>query len=155
MMTDDQILEVVRAHKEGKKIECRYMDEDSLWGTWSSGIWKFSEYQYRVALEPRKPLEWNAWYLPESKGLTDAWMEMHQAAGWRPIKVREVASSGEPTVISSTVKTFDEINPLSPRKPREWWIHPKCFPDVEFEKDRILTEQPVNPAWIHVREVLE
>lgn len=42
-----------------------------------------------------------------------------------------------------------------PPEPREWWIDPKDYPDVEFEKDRVLNEKPVNPAWIHVREVIE
>lgn len=40
-------------------------------------------------------------------------------------------------------------------EPREWWIHPISYPDCEYEGDRILDKQPKNPAWIHVREVIE
>jgi hypothetical protein len=92
-MTDDQILEVVKAHKEGKKIEF-LTKNSSIYKTWTDTypmpLWNFESTDYRVAPEPRKPREWEAWYLPDGRGLTDAWMERHQDAGWRPIKVREV-----------------------------------------------------------------
>ena len=69
-MTDDQILEVVQAHKEGKQIQCSKRISIPVWGTGPDGnwsdcgvlgstiIWNFIEYDYRVKPEPRKPREW-------------------------------------------------------------------------------------------------
>lgn len=65
MMTDDEILTVVQAHKEGKKIECkgRHLSHPMIpkWNEWtdSNPHWNFAEFDYRVAPEPRKPREWN------------------------------------------------------------------------------------------------
>ena len=59
-MSDDEILEVVQAHKEGKQIQWKTANEvPNL--SWMDGAplpWDFNKYQYRVAPEPRKPREW-------------------------------------------------------------------------------------------------
>ncbi len=71
MMSDVQILEVVRAHMEGKKIQCRALTEYGLWGSRISDRWNFECYEYRVLPEPRKPRE--LWLL---KSVTDGyWRE--------------------------------------------------------------------------------
>lgn len=54
-MTDDQILEVVQAHKEGKQIEVK--PNHGYWGgcVLNEPNWNFADYDYRVKTEPRKP----------------------------------------------------------------------------------------------------
>ncbi len=64
-MTDDEIIAVVQAHKEGKKIEWRFdagriQNATAYWEplteSWNWG--DFRDREYRVAPEPRKPREW-------------------------------------------------------------------------------------------------
>ena len=57
MMSDDQILEVVQAHKEGKKIQVLAIHSDLGWQNCDSPSWDFARTNYRVAPEPRKPRE--------------------------------------------------------------------------------------------------
>lgn len=60
-MTDDEIIEVVRAHKEGKQIECIPRGEGRWKETFFEGkpiSWNFHLFDYRVKPEPRKPREW-------------------------------------------------------------------------------------------------
>lgn len=57
-MTDDEIIAVVQAHKEGKKIQFRshsapHLDE---WWDNETPAWNFEICDYRVA--PPKPREW-------------------------------------------------------------------------------------------------
>lgn len=72
-MTDDEIIEVVRAHKEGKKVQFKYKpteDSDYEWfDVDHTRIWFFDKYDYRVALEPRKPREW--WIIPNPNYYVD------------------------------------------------------------------------------------
>lgn len=61
-MTDQEIIEVVTAHKEGKKIQYRlkydYPELDWLNLPVEETIyWNFIKTDYRVAPEPRKPRE--------------------------------------------------------------------------------------------------
>ncbi len=65
MMSDDQIITVVQAHREGKNIEFILRDEIKhergpfLWHKIADNErWNFIDYVYRVAPEPRKPREW-------------------------------------------------------------------------------------------------
>lgn len=64
-MTDDEIIAVVTAHKEGKRIQWRHCVGDgkpSDWYTPGKGHhphWDFAFYEYRVAPEPRKLREWS------------------------------------------------------------------------------------------------
>ncbi len=72
-MTDDQILEVVRAHKEGKKIQAKRiygkpMIFENLDWSEVNAHWNFAEFDYRVSPEPRKPRHW---WIRESADLFD------------------------------------------------------------------------------------
>jgi hypothetical protein len=58
MMTDDQILEVVSAHKEGKKIEYSWGSCVNWYEFLPQDKWNFDRYVFRVAPEPHKPREW-------------------------------------------------------------------------------------------------
>lgn len=51
MMTDDEIIAVVKARKEGKKIQCRFINNDRQWFV-AVPEWNFSRYVYRVKPEP-------------------------------------------------------------------------------------------------------
>lgn len=56
-MTDEEIIAVVTAHKEGKTIEVsvNYADD---WGITRSPVWDFEKYNYRVKPEPHyRPFE--------------------------------------------------------------------------------------------------
>ncbi len=62
MMNDDEIIAVVQAHKEGKRVQFKYQpteDSDYEWfDVDHERIWFFDKYLYRVAPEPRKPRRW-------------------------------------------------------------------------------------------------
>jgi hypothetical protein len=118
MMTDDQILEVVAAHKEGKKIEFRYCcaDQDG-WSRWEEVLsthmgFDFRRNEYRVAPELPKPREW-IMHLPREGSLSgeirvslfpsdQTGHDFSSPFQQECIRVREVigASSGNPTVAS-------------------------------------------------------
>jgi len=58
-MTDDEIITIVTAHKEGKQIQLRCSNIPE----WTDVVrnepsWNFEMIEYRVAPEPRKPREW-------------------------------------------------------------------------------------------------
>lgn len=60
-MTDDEIIAVVQAHKEGKSIEYRAPES---WPYWCPVLpshrgFDFLRLEYRVKPEPRKPREWD------------------------------------------------------------------------------------------------
>ena len=59
MMSDDQILEVVQAHKEGRKLEWRHKGEDRWWTCSPRFGWRFDVVEYRVARDSREPREWD------------------------------------------------------------------------------------------------
>jgi hypothetical protein len=122
MMTDDQILEVVAAHKEGKKIQSRVrgngLRPEEGWGSPSDKPdWNFYCWDYRVAPEPRERKDWWLDFKNTHHAEVYSWNY-----GGDCVHVQEVegATSGEPEVISSTVKTFPQA---PPRKPREWILH--------------------------------
>lgn len=60
MMTDQQIIDVVQAHINGSRIECRdFSEKPDLWReTSDSPAWSFCTREYRVKSEPPKPREW-------------------------------------------------------------------------------------------------
>ncbi len=63
-LSDDQIIAVVQAHKEGKKIQWSYpiaLIWEEMPPVWD-GRWDFKTFIYRVAPEPSKPREWNLVY---------------------------------------------------------------------------------------------
>lgn len=53
MMTPDEMIEVIQAHKEGKKIEvmCK-ASPTGEWGVTPAPSWNFTQYSYRVKKEP-------------------------------------------------------------------------------------------------------
>ncbi len=60
MMTDDEIIAVVQAHKEGKKIERSAAKNSGCFGytaMMGEPDWNFAVFDYRVSPEPRKPRE--------------------------------------------------------------------------------------------------
>jgi hypothetical protein len=68
-MSDDEILAVVQAHKDGKPLQMRsnYLVGTGCiaqplgtanWRGCTHPPWDFMNYEYRVAPEPRKPREW-------------------------------------------------------------------------------------------------
>ena len=59
-MDHDEMIAVIQAHKEGKEIQFRCVDDfDKTWTGYSesSPSWDFSEFEYRIKPEPRKPRE--------------------------------------------------------------------------------------------------
>jgi len=56
MMSDSEIIAVVQAHKEGKKIE--FTTDGDNWYLCENPMWNFTKSHYRVYTEPRKPREW-------------------------------------------------------------------------------------------------
>ena len=87
-MTDDEIIAVVQAHKEGKKIQVR----SRICGSWAgceNPAWAFDNLDYRVAPEPRKPREW--WVMEHIGGsLTVSHIEPNESPCFKVIRVREV-----------------------------------------------------------------
>ena len=53
-MTHDEMIAVIKAHKDGKKIECKRNDEDVQWKAVKNPLWDFNRNDYRIAREPRK-----------------------------------------------------------------------------------------------------
>lgn len=52
-MTPDQIIEVVTAFKNGKKIESKFKDySEAVWNDAPNPYWDFSDKDYRVKPEP-------------------------------------------------------------------------------------------------------
>ncbi len=52
-MSDDQILEVVQAHKEGKKIQGKAPHGSNVWVDLGNEVdWNFQSREYRVSPEP-------------------------------------------------------------------------------------------------------
>ena len=88
-MSDDEILEIVQAHIQGKKIEYReiYLREHGRWiPADTPDLWDFRNRRYRVAPEPRKPREWDVYEI--SNCITS--FEPMKPHSWKSIRVREV-----------------------------------------------------------------
>lgn len=53
-MTHDEMIEVIKAHKEGKKLECRLNPPHASepWTTINSPVFDFHNFDYRVKKEP-------------------------------------------------------------------------------------------------------
>lgn len=58
-MTHDEMIEVIRAHKEGKTIECNSLANDlnDGWMDEPYPLWAFQLLRYRIKPEPPKPRE--------------------------------------------------------------------------------------------------
>lgn len=53
-MTHDEMISVIQAHKEGKKVEFKHKTRHNEWFKGNDLGWNFQEYNYRIAREPRK-----------------------------------------------------------------------------------------------------
>ncbi len=62
-MSDDDILTVVAAHKQGKKIQAKSTTSvEPIWlDCCDPMFWNFEKCDYRVASEPRKPRDFWLW----------------------------------------------------------------------------------------------
>ncbi len=128
-MTDEEIIAVVQAHKEGKRIQIRRRSSDEIKSDygWKSGDplrWNFIECEYRVAPEPH----WiDGYVFPK---------DVHEKPTIGMIKMNQVKlSSGE--------------NPVAPepRKPREWRVYVASdgliSSDVLHQPDAILVREVI------------
>jgi hypothetical protein len=97
-MSDDEIIAVVQARKDGKKIECRSI-LPSGWNKWSSvnwpPVWNFEKAEYRVAPEPRKPREWWVCNAPHGNWSVVEHDCPHKCCATQHIKVREIIECRE------------------------------------------------------------
>lgn len=62
-MTTQEMIAVMQAFADGKKLECRFVDGDK-WVPASSPIWAWDRYEYRVKPEPRE------WWIVNGKQYT-------------------------------------------------------------------------------------
>ncbi len=105
MMSDDQILEVVQAHKEGKDIQ---MLRDGQWLPVQVPAWNFSHNNYRVAPATAgkpQPREWSVHVTKDAyphEMITS--FPAHQDSIKETIRVREVLGDSE-----SAEETFRKI----------------------------------------------
>ena len=51
-MTHDEMIAVIKAHKDGNKIQSTPLSVHSLWGDDDSPMWNFALMDYRVKPEP-------------------------------------------------------------------------------------------------------
>jgi hypothetical protein len=56
-MTHDEMIAVITAHRDGKKVEFR-RNGDDRWGVVDDPVWDFALGEYRIKPEPPKPREW-------------------------------------------------------------------------------------------------
>ena len=101
IMTDDQILEVVQAHKEGKKIQSLSVYESDVPHHWRDVRfgetvnqlpvnWDFTRFIYRVEPEPRKPREFEIILDNNDEIWNDKSFHHCHAINHERIRVREV-----------------------------------------------------------------
>lgn len=55
IITHNEMIAVIAAHRDGKKIECGSA-KDNVWGPWTAkaGHMNFQAFDYRIAVEPRR-----------------------------------------------------------------------------------------------------
>ena len=53
-MTIDEQIEILKAVKEGKKVEARLIEGESEWFSWHLRVCNFERYLYRIVPEPRR-----------------------------------------------------------------------------------------------------
>ena len=51
-MTNEEMIEVIQAYADGKKIEYKALNFDYNWEVINEPPWNFSKYSYRVKAEP-------------------------------------------------------------------------------------------------------
>ena len=58
-MSDDEIIEVVQARRDGKRIQAQTKNITNNWtDVTSAPSWNFNDVDFRIAPEPRKPRDW-------------------------------------------------------------------------------------------------
>lgn len=88
-MKIDEMIEVMKAYKEGKKIEVRAKDDDDAeWVFVSGPAWNFFEADYRVKPEPEYvpydsvlEIDRNKWIVRKSNGLVSRLCAFMESAG--------------------------------------------------------------------------
>lgn len=137
-MTDDEILTVVQAHKEGKQIQGKCRRLSNIWVDVVGELtWDFVDKEYRVKPEPRKEL----WLQECSDGL---WQEKWTGLGRHFIET-EASHLGK----WGSYMVDHSKKEVLPRKPREWV--------VVLEEDGSISSNihPVGPYKLfRVREVI-
>ena len=53
-MTHDEMIEVIQAHKDGKRIQCAMKNTETWVYATDVPSWNFAQLNYRIAREPRK-----------------------------------------------------------------------------------------------------
>ena len=91
-MTNQEIIEILVAHSNGKQIQIRKMGtqqgfRDGKWYDVENPRWNFEDNDYRVAPEPPKPREW---WLDQSGIALRVWNENEKFRPSNLIHVREV-----------------------------------------------------------------
>lgn len=51
-MTHDEMIKVIQAHKNGKRIQCKLRRRESEWGDSLNPSWDFPNHEYRIKPEP-------------------------------------------------------------------------------------------------------
>ncbi len=127
MMSDDEIIAVVQARKEGKLLQWKTTNEvpNLSWMNGAPYPFDFSSYIYRVAPEPPECMT-EIWLQDEGSGI---WKEIgwgigvHFLVDTNPSKGK-LPKVPEPRKICACCgKDMDDGHNHLPRKPREWWIH--------------------------------
>ncbi len=127
MMTNNEIIAVVQAHKEGKQIQSRHLHDTHWMNNPTEFQWNFGVYDYRVAPEPQRFMK--GYCFP---------CHINDRATIGMIKVEQVPfGEGE--------------NPIQPRKPKEWWIHFNNSGMHEVHGDDVAHCS----HCVHVREVIK
>lgn len=98
MMTDKEIIAVVQAHLDGKKIECRSQRTNFNWKVVDTPYWDFSGSDYRVNPGPR--VWWLNVYAGSALGSTRAVAyktkaDAESAAGYTRIECVRVVEAPE------------------------------------------------------------
>ena len=51
-MTHDEMIKVIQAHKDGKRIQCKLRRRESEWGDSLNPSWDFPNHDYRIKPDP-------------------------------------------------------------------------------------------------------
>lgn len=83
-MTHDEMIAVIQAHKEGKRIE--FNARRLIFPEWllcREPAWDFSTYDYRIAREPRKM--WIRWAPHPDSHICDYRTTAQTGPGWQEV----------------------------------------------------------------------
>lgn len=94
MMSDDQILAVVKAQREGKLIQWSVIGNNDWIDCHTGEALSFSIREYRVVSESRKPREWDVYEISGCITSFEPVFESISTEGgtrkWKTVRVREV-----------------------------------------------------------------